>query len=503
MNLSTKIAWRNVWRHKSKSIIIGVILFLGAFLMTLGNAIVAGMERGLEKNLKGSFTGDIIIIPDKEEKDAIFADITGSTRELIVNYADVKKLLKENEKIDKTLSSAFGMNLILSDTSDLVPAGFMGVDLKEFLEFYGDQYSILEGRMLKPGETGVLVGNISRKNIINSGDYWVIPKESKVVEENLTDFAKEYGANLSVKDELIVQGASRDGGTLDIRVPVIGVYKLKSLDKLLGDNIIIDIESYRTANGLVSAGEVVELSAEQKNTLDGGFSFDETFIEENDSTATNESLEDIFATSEATPEVKVQTDSGAYNAIMVKVKKGVNEKAFITELNNEFKEKGLEVRAVSWSAALGFVGQIAVFIRVALNIFVLFIFFVAIIVIMNTLSMTAMERVSEIGMMRAVGAQKGFLRSMFVKETAYLSFFFGGIGVASGLIVVVILQILKIETQNEFLQLAFGGDYLNPIIRIVDLLIGFVELGFVTVLALIYPVKLVGKITPLDAISRD
>ena len=68
MNLSTKIAWRNVWRHKSKSLIIGVILFLGAFLMTLGNAIVAGMETGLEKNLKGTFTGDIIIISDKEEK---------------------------------------------------------------------------------------------------------------------------------------------------------------------------------------------------------------------------------------------------------------------------------------------------------------------------------------------------------------------------------------------------------------------------------------------------
>ena len=139
----------------------------------------------------------------------------------------------------------------------------------------------------------------------------------------------------------------------------------------------------------------------------------------------------------------------------------------------------------------------------SLIIFVSFIFFVAIIVIMNTLSMTAMERVSEIGMMRAVGGQKSFLRSMFVKETAYLSFFFGGIGIIAGIVLSLVLQALKLETQNEFLQLAYGGDYLNPIIRIGDLLLGIVQLGIVTLLSLLYPIKLVGKITPLDAISRD
>ena len=48
MSLSSKIAWRNIWLHKNKSIVIGIILFLGAFLMTLGNGIVSGMEKGLE-----------------------------------------------------------------------------------------------------------------------------------------------------------------------------------------------------------------------------------------------------------------------------------------------------------------------------------------------------------------------------------------------------------------------------------------------------------------------
>ena len=40
MSLSSKIAWRNIWLHKNKSIVIGIILFLGAFLPLFDFALV-------------------------------------------------------------------------------------------------------------------------------------------------------------------------------------------------------------------------------------------------------------------------------------------------------------------------------------------------------------------------------------------------------------------------------------------------------------------------------
>lgn len=503
MNLSTKIAWRNIWRHKSKSFIIGIILFLGAFLMTLGNAIVSGMEKGLEKNLKGSFTGDVLIISNKEEKDAVFADMTGTARELIPDYFKVEKVVNDNKAVDKKLAMAFGMNFILSDDADMAPVGIVGVNMKDFMNFYGDQYNIIEGHMLKEGEAGIVAGNLGRENLVKWVDFWIKPKNVPLNEKYLTKEAKEFGKNLTVKDELVVMGAGRDSSSLDIRLPVVGVYKLKALDKLMGDNFIMDIDSFRAANGMTTGEDNVEISEEQKTALDDGFSFDGGLIEENNNNTDLSSLENLFAENTETVKPKSNLDSGAYNCLLIKVKKGTNEKTFIKELNDSFKAQKLDVRAVSWSDALGFVGKIALFIKIALNVFVLFIFFVAIIVIMNTLSMTAMERVSEIGMMRAIGAQKGFLRNMFVQETAYLSFFFGGIGVGVGLLVIIILQMAKLGTTNEFLQLAYGGDFLNPIIRLQDVLIGAFELGLVTVLSLLYPIKLVGKITPLDAISRD
>jgi len=49
MNLIIKIAWRNILRHKGKSVIIGVILFLGALIMTVGNGVISGWTLGCAK----------------------------------------------------------------------------------------------------------------------------------------------------------------------------------------------------------------------------------------------------------------------------------------------------------------------------------------------------------------------------------------------------------------------------------------------------------------------
>src|SRR5271157_271013 len=89
-----KIAWRSLLRHKAKSIIIGTILFLGALIMTLGNATAIGMQRGVEKNMVESFTGHIILVSDEETKDNV----------LFTPMAKPLKILKDWEKIKGVLS---------------------------------------------------------------------------------------------------------------------------------------------------------------------------------------------------------------------------------------------------------------------------------------------------------------------------------------------------------------------------------------------------------------
>jgi putative ABC transport system permease protein len=133
----------------------------------------------------------------------------------------------------------------------------------------------------------------------------------------------------------------------------------------------------------------------------------------------------------------------------------------------------------------------------------MFLFFVAIIIIVNTLSMAALERTSEIGMMRAVGAKKGFISNMFVGETAILSGVFGGAGIVTGIIAVKLLTLAHITSDNDMIQLLFGGDTFRPFLSGGDIGVAIFQLAIVTGIAVLYPLKVARGITPLDAISRD
>jgi len=130
-------------------------------------------------------------------------------------------------------------------------------------------------------------------------------------------------------------------------------------------------------------------------------------------------------------------------------------------------------------------------------------FVVAIIIIVNTLTMATLERVTEIGMMRAVGARKSFISGMFIGETAMLSGVFGGIGIIAGIVIVKVIPFLNITTDNDMVQLLYGGDKFFPILSFTDILLVILQLVLVTVITVIYPVKVATAIVPLDAISRD
>ena len=75
MKLIVKIALRNIMRHKGKSVVIGLILFIGALLMTVGNGIVSGMNTGLQKNIVEGFCGDAVLVSDKQESDNLLLDL--------------------------------------------------------------------------------------------------------------------------------------------------------------------------------------------------------------------------------------------------------------------------------------------------------------------------------------------------------------------------------------------------------------------------------------------
>lgn len=508
MGLAFKIAWRNIGRHKGKSLVIGMILFIGALLMTVGNGMISGMEHGMSENIVKLFTGDLIVISAEQEKnDVLIGSMSAKPLKVIKNYEAAKAVLENEELIADYLPATSGLVYVLNDRSEMGAVYLLGVDIDRYRRVFPGSVQITEGRFFEAGERGMLFSEELRESFYDFVEYWVIPEGEELDESKLPEEAKADLANLDVRSDLVFMGESTSNSTMDVRVPVTGMMKYKALNKIWGSYYcLVDIESFREAHNYVTgADNAVDLSEAEADLLStenledlfaGGDLFADVITEER---ITLEELQQETAREV----VEYDLDDGSYNLAFIKLKKGVSPQEAAAKLNQAFQERGLQVRVVSWKEAVGIIGSMAVMVKAALNLFIMFIFFVAMIIIMNTLSMAALERTSELAMMRAIGARKGFIRKMFVSETALLSFFFGGLGMIFGLIVIYLLRSAGISANNEIMQIVYGRETLSPVYTGPDFLLGLFELGIVTFLSVLYPLRVVGKIVPLDAIARE
>jgi len=312
---------------------------------------------------------------------------------------------------------------------------------------------------------------------------------------------------------MVMMGFNQDNSATDIRLDVNGVFKYHALNTLFGHFALVDINSYRQCLGYFRADEqeTVKLSVQELTLfnlegdhLDALFSNDEVpaSIKPMPRPSPKPAYQDSVKVTNLKP--KLQTgDQGTYNMILVLLKPGQIAEEMKVYLNQFFKEHKLPVRTVTWKEALGPVGSMTSLIKGALFVFVGLLFVVAVIIIINTLSMAALERTSEIGMMRAIGAHQRFISLMFLAETAALSAIFGGAGIVVGALVVALLPLFRITSDNDMMQLFFGGDVFYPLLSAIDLGLCILQLAIVTVVAVAYPLWLARSIKPLDAVYKE
>lgn len=510
MLLNLKISWRNIFRHKGKSLVIGAILFLGAFIMTVGNGIITGMNNGLQKHIVDEFTGDIILISGDQKNDAVIFNFMAESVEIIDDYASIKTFLKKQDYIRMFLPAAFGAPLVLAEEGGEPDFNFvLGVDFYEYQKMFPGNINIIEGRYPEKGERGMLLTDLNRElNFKYLLGYWITPENEPLNLKNLIPEAEELGDALKTKDRMIFMGFNEKNTTLDILAPVKGIIKYNALNKFLGFFNLIDIESFRECFGFFTAEDsTTKVSQEAMGILElDNDNLDMIFESNNviEPVGKKEIQYDLSHLKESTQRsIEVDVDKGSYNLVYIKLSKDIPLTTGVKRLNEAAKNEKLNVRAITWKQGMGEVADLAMIMKGSLFIFVMFIFFVAIIIIMNTLSMAAFERIPEIGMMRAVGAKKSFISMMFFYETALLSFVFGGFGIIFGFISVQILSLLNITTTNEMLQLFYGGNQFLPYLGGIDIFLAIIQLSIVTLLSMAYPIFVTRKITPLDAITRD
>lgn len=161
----------------------------------------------------------------------------------------------------------------------------------------------------------------------------------------------------------------------------------------------------------------------------------------------------------------------------------------------------LGMQVVTWQGATGIVGQLTMVVSAILLGAILLLFIVTTVILNNSLVMATLERVAEIGMLRAIGAQRRFVNAMVVFETATLGALAGVVGALASVLFIFWLGRVGIPAPAEVLQVLFGGPRLYPTLSASNVVAGLLATLVVGVFATLYPARLAMRVQPVVAMQ--
>lgn len=502
MPVTIRMAIRNLAAHKAKSLIVGTLLALGVLILVLGNSFLDASRRGIERSFTRNYTADLIVTGKANGPVSLFGvQSVGGLEEtpIVPEYEKVFEHIAALPGVAALTGSASGFGLITSEGQTLEEAAedegddedasnafvmLFGVDAQNYWSVF-PTLEMAQGSFIEPGKPGIMVED-----------------------SRLERISKRLKRDVKVGDEILIQGLGATGIRLR-SVPIVGTFRQPADGANPEQLSYIDIDTLRVLSGMtVGANAAVSLSAEQTellqlDDLDSLFSDDFFALDEAEATApVSFDLDAILGDTSAAERLN-EADRGAWHSILVRLEPGRSAKAVVTELNAWFAQEGIAAEAGDWQKAAGPYAQSVDVLRIVFTIAIVILAVVAIIIIMNTMVVSVIERTGEIGTMRAVGAGRGFVRAMFAAETAVLSLAFGVVGVALSFITAGILNAVKIEAGNQFFEILFGGKLLSLLIDPVSVVLSLVMILAVGLVAHFYPVAVALRIQPVRAMQTE
>jgi ABC-type lipoprotein release transport system permease subunit len=323
-----------------------------------------------------------------------------------------------------------------------------------------------------------------------------------------------------VGDTITLTSFTQTGYLRSVNVKIWGTYAFEGLESsdLAGALSLVDIMTFRDLYGARTEALDAELAAMKKDVGASNVNREdaEAALFGGDSAGTVEEVKPVdgggadpskprldevqkIDRAQQTTFTQADVDNGLAISVAVLLKDPSKIKTTIADINKLGEPMGLQ--AVDWQAAAGLIGQFVWVIRGVLTIAILIIFAVAIVIINNSMVMATLERVAEIGTMRAIGAQKNFVTSMIIFEMGVLGVIAGGVGVFGSFAFLTWLHSAGIPAGNDILTFLFAGPRLYPTVTVLDMLVGLLATLIVSVAATLYPARLATGVSPVVAMQ--
>jgi ABC-type lipoprotein release transport system permease subunit len=356
-------------------------------------------------------------------------------------------------------------------------------------------------------------------------------------------FYKELAPSLElyrvrIGDVLTIKAFTRSGYVQSVNVPVYGTFQFQGLEKstLAGALNLMDMVSFRELYGFMSGEKLAEIQALQKEAGAHDVSRENAEAElfgagsETAAPAATEKkpaprhieatstpgvsavthdlgeslggkLQREEARSRVFPAGEVEQGVVLNAAVIVKDPKKIKET--IAAIEAQGKADGLTLKAIDWQQAAGLIGQFVNVVRIVLYVAILIIFLIALVIINNALVMATLERVKEIGTLRAIGAQRRFILAMLVVESIVVGFIFGGLGAGLGALIVTLVGKIGIPAKSDVWFFFFSGPRLYPFIGTSNIVAAFIIVLLVSAFSSFYPAWIAMRVTPRQAMAEE
>jgi len=491
MLVLVKIAYRNLREHRSKTIIIGSLVALGTVILVVGNSALETATRGIEANYTENYTGHVIVAAGGTESPVLTPDVEPSVYEeatpVISRYPEAIEFLRSYPGVRAVNPMITGMALAQQDGEGFGLMQFYGVSPGEYRGFFPDNLEIVDGRFLRPNEEGVVIS-----------------------EWTLQTLADSTNREIGVGDEILLTAPNPLYGVRIREVAIVGVFSFRNASLPLRFISFVDLENARVLNGMTGVADpTVDLTDEElaglgsvdEDELFGGSFLAGTPAPPDPAAAAPASVDDYLGILGDAVPVTRSVDENAWHYVLIKLDDASSAARVARELNTAFAERAMDLVAFGWSEGAGQVAGYTLALKTVFNVLVVLVAAVAVIIIMNTLVISVTERIAEIGTMRAIGAQKRFVRAMILLETLMIAGVFGAAGVALGAGITALLGAIGLESDNMIVQILMGGPTLHPVVSAGAVGLSLVALLASGALASIYPTAVALRIPPVTAMS--
>jgi ABC-type lipoprotein release transport system permease subunit len=342
----------------------------------------------------------------------------------------------------------------------------------------------------------------------------------RVFYEQLAPLLRLY--TIDVGDTITIKAPSKSGYFNSVNVKVYGFIQFRQIEKsgIAGMMSVLDLMSFRDLYGYLTSERRAEIEAIQASVGARDLSRDDAeaalfgggaALEGEAKQARIEEAGLIARDRAARPE-----DLGGRVYAQEELERGVvlnaalvlddprQLRATLRAVQAAADEAKLGLKVIDWQAASGLVGQFVTLLRVVLYTAIVIFFAIALVIINNAMVMATLQRVKEIGTMRAIGAQRRFVLTMLLVETATVGLVFGLGGAAlGGLGVWAVRAAGGIPATTDLLNFLFSGPALLPTLGGASVGISLFIVVAVSVLSGLYPALLAMRVTPVEAMATE